>query len=130
MTDILFKGLMGFPLLLFVGSLLALVATLLPGFLERLEPDVGEGPLGRERELPRFPEIAAHPPPARKAPVPVFAAPPEEPDLVAAIALALTLYLEEGKRTGEFMGRIPAGNPWAVAGRWQAMQARLQGRKR
>jgi alkanesulfonate monooxygenase SsuD/methylene tetrahydromethanopterin reductase-like flavin-dependent oxidoreductase (luciferase family) len=130
MTDILLKGLLAFSLLVFVGSLLALVATLLPGLLERLEPDLGEGPLGLEREPSRFPEISVQPPPVREAPAPVFAASPEEPALAAAIAVALTLYLEEGKRTREFRGRTPVGNPWAVAGRWQAMQARLQGRKR
>jgi hypothetical protein len=130
MADIFLKGLTGFSLLLLVGSLLALVATLLPGVLERLDPGWGEGAAGLKREPFQTSETAVQPLPMRESPASRLAAPQAEPSLAAAIALALTLHLEEGQRIAAPSGRPPGANPWALAGRWQAMQGRLQGRKR
>jgi len=130
MTDLLLKGLLGFSLLLLVGSLLALVATLLPGILERLDPGWGDGAAGLKGDPFQAPEIAVQPLPMRESPASRLTLVQAEPSLVAAIALALTLHLEEGQTIAAPTGRPTGANPWALAGRWQVMQGRLQGRKR
>jgi hypothetical protein len=55
----------------------------------------------------------------------------EEPLLAAAIGLALTLYQQEPVRVLEVQAAAAGGgSAWALSGRWQAMQARINMQKR
>ena len=133
-TAILGSGVWGLVAILILGGLLALSAAFLPRLL-KLEEFGGEtkwglggktGPKGRQA-------TAATPEETRPAPVP----PPQEPlaarlgtaeeeDLVAAaIALALSLHQGEPSPLREVETTSKAGSAWAMSGRWQAMQARL-----
>ncbi len=129
--DLLLKCLMSFSLLVFLGSLLALVAVLLPGLLEYVEPappgaGLGLGPPAQPPALAAAPAgstAPAEPPPLRPAPA------GEDPGLAAAVGLALALFLAEGTEAAA-PSVPPRGSPWVLAGRWQAMQQRREFRKR
>jgi hypothetical protein len=131
MADLLVKGIMGLAVLLFWGGLLALLAFFLPRLVERGEPGASlTGWPGEVAPEPRGPEPVAPAPPPRG---PLGAGRGEvevEPLTVAAIALALTLCQEEGKITWTAPAPPGAGAPWAWAGRWQAMQARVNLRQK
>lgn len=132
--DLLLKCLMSFSFLVFLGSLLALVATLLPALLDYLEPappgtGLGLGPRERTQAPPAAPTgMAAAPEPAPPRPAPAM----DDPALAAAVGLALCLFLEGGGRTAAPPPPLFAtpGSTWSLAGRWQAMQARRDIRKR
>ncbi len=130
--------LLGLAVLVGWGLLLAWAAALLPRFLTRWEaaPEPRALPpreLNSPAPSPRGLEEALPPPGLRGPLAAAFRAPaPEDPMVVAAIALALTLYQEELARS---QGPPPppgreAPSPWALSGRWQAMQARLNFPKR
>ena len=128
MADLLVQGTMGLAVLLFWGGLLALAAFLLPRLVERGGPGsalaLWSGEVASE---PRGPEPVAPPRMmvgAGRAEVEI------EPLTVAAIALALALYQEEGQKTWATPYPPGAGAPWAWAGRWQAMQARVNLRQK
>jgi len=117
MTAIFWQGLMGLAVLLVLGVVLALVAVLVPRLLDFLESSPGAGRLRlADVELPleqRFPDA-----------LPAGAAPGEEPLVAAAIALALAFYQGPGHPVPPVQSRPESTNPWSLAGRWQAMQAR------
>jgi len=131
MADLLVQGITGLLVLLFWGGLLALVAFFLPRLAERWVP--GSTPArwpGEVPGAPREPEPVAPAAPPRMTVGAGRAGVEVEPLTAAAIALALTLYQEEGQKTGAAPSLAGAGAPWAWAGRWQAMQARVNLRQK
>ncbi len=124
----------GVLLIIILGAILSLLAAWLPRLLARWEGRRDEAPaLKAGRSLPAAPlpesRTASLPPEPMAAPEPEEV---EEVLVAAAIGLALSLYQQEqGVRPAE--PALPAaggGSVWALAGRWQAMQARLQAGKR
>jgi hypothetical protein len=130
--------LLGLAVLVGWGLLLAWVAALLPRFLPRWEaaPEPRALPpreLNSSAPSPRGLEEVLPPPGLRGPLAAAFRAPaPEDPMVVAAIALALTLHQEELARSQGIAPPPPREVPssWALSGRWQAMQARLNFPKR
>ncbi len=128
----------GLAVLVGWGLLLAWAAALLPRFLSRWEatPEPRALPpreLNSPAPPPRGLEEALPPLSLRGPLAAAFQAPaPEDPMVVAAIALALTLYQEELARSQGPPSPPPREVPssWALSGRWQAMQARLNFPKR
>ncbi len=128
----------GLAVLVGWGLLLAWAAALLPRFLSRWEatPEPRALPpreLNSPAPPPRGLEEALPPLSLRGPLAAAFQAPaPEDPMVVAAIALALTLYQEELARSQGIPPLPPREVPssWALSGRWQAMQARLNFPKR
>ncbi|MCL6621689.1 MAG: hypothetical protein K6T55_06255 [Syntrophobacterales bacterium] len=138
--ELLWHTLLGFGMLLAWGGLLAAVTVLVPRLLDYLEPAPLSAPLGvrpGERPAPAPPEPppVTGPPraPAAEPARPKVTVPTEDPALAAAVAVALTLYLEE-TTPGAFAPPAPApGGPvnlWGLSGRWQTMQQRRDLRKR
>ncbi|MBW1917247.1 MAG: hypothetical protein JRI57_04385 [Deltaproteobacteria bacterium] len=126
----------GLAVLLLVGGLLALFLYLLPTFLNRGERAVSPMKASEESE-----PLSAALMPVKGEEVPI---PPRtvawdqesqaeltDPKTVAAVGLALSLYLETspGVEPIQPPGLRPS-SPWTLAGRWQAMNARLTVRKR
>lgn len=138
--EILWSGILGIVAILVLGGLLALSAVYLPRVLKQGEAgaDAGWG-LGRMESGPFAPAEPASSPERDRPPVVLppreplaqrLAATPEEPELAAAIGLALALY-QQGQRPAPASGTRPRpGSPWALSGRWQAMQDRLNRQKR
>jgi hypothetical protein len=133
----------GLAALLVTGGLLALTATWLPRLLRWWEGREAAR-LGLEVPAPVLPvrEQAAAPPEALASGAgapdfrPPFAGAPaapaveaEEPLVAAAIALALTLYQEEQRPLPALAGGA-GPSPWSLAGRWGAMERRLNLPKR
>jgi hypothetical protein len=134
---------LGALVLLFLGGLLATVAALLPRFLllweggfeaeQRSLEEMGVIPLGQtEMGIPRLTPGSERPMPPEPSPslAPREMAAPDQSLVAAAIALALALYQGETVRTPEVPFAPQPASTWALAGRWQAMQARLNLPKR
>lgn len=130
MGGILVVGL-GVLVIVIMGAMLSLISVLLPRLLPRWEGR-GAGPPGFKEMRPAAASplqeriTAPLPPEPRAAP----AAEPEEALVAAAIAMALRLYQEAGAPLPEMAPPAGGGSPWSLAGRWQAMQARLNLGKR
>jgi hypothetical protein len=133
MAAILSQGFLGAFLILALGILLALLCAGLPRLGSLGETPAGQGPGLTREPAPVVPSGEAAPAPA---PAPeVLAAPAaavEEESLVAAaIALALNLYQGEmGAAVPEPTPPAGGSSPWALSGRWQAMQNRSLRQKR
>jgi|GEM_PF-2420703 hypothetical protein len=137
-TEILAAGVLGLVAILVMGGLLALSATLLPRILRYGDtgpvarwslgepgssgPNAQAPPPGEERTAPTLPP--------REPLASRLGTAPEEPLLAAAIGLALTLYQQQPVRILGVQAAGAGGSPWALSGRWQAMQARLNRQKR
>ena len=133
-TEVLGAGVLGVVAILILGGLLALSAAFLPRLLQ-LEEFAGETKWGLGGKAGPEERGETVPTPEGERPAPVL--PPREPlaarlgtptedNLVAAaIALALNLYQQERSPVRAGATTITAGSPWAMSGRWQAMQARL-----
>lgn len=143
MVSILGAAVMGVLVLLCLGGMLALVAALLPRFLLLWEggpetgplglEDMGVAPIGQtEMGAPRAPAGPERPITPEPSPslTPREAAASEDPMVAAAIGLALALYQGEIVRSPEAPLGLPLASSWSLAGRWQAMQARLNLPKR
>ncbi|MEW6388550.1 MAG: hypothetical protein AB1491_13635 [Thermodesulfobacteriota bacterium] len=128
MADLLVQGITGLAVLLFWGGLLVLSAFLLSRLVERGEP--GATPAGWPGEVaaePRGPEPLAPP----RLTAGIGRGEVEiDPLTAAAIALALALYQEEGQMTWTAPAPAGIGAAWSWAGRWQAMQARVNLRQK
>jgi hypothetical protein len=137
-TEILEAGVLGLVAILVMGGLLALSATLLPRILKYGDA----GPVARwglgepgafgltEPAPPREVERTAPAPPPREPLAGGLETAAEEPLLAAAIGLALTLYRQEPVRVLGIQASAAGGSAWALSGRWQAMQARINRQKR
>jgi hypothetical protein len=127
-------ALLALAVLVFWGFLQALVATLLPRFLARWEAAPESGPLRLEE--PNSAPASARleepvlAPSLREVIEARRAVGPGDPMVAAAIALALTLYQQHEAKTMAPPLTPAFGSSWALAGRWQAMQARLTRPKR
>ncbi|MDP3182687.1 MAG: hypothetical protein Q8M54_07690 [Desulfobaccales bacterium] len=143
MASILGAAVIGVLVLLCLGGMLALVAALLPRVLLLWEGGPGSGRLGLEDmgpapigqtemgtpRVPAGPERAITPEPSAFL-TPPEAAASEDPMVAAAIGVALALFQGEVVRPEETAAGSPAASSWSLAGRWQAMQARLNLPKR
>ena len=143
MTAILGAAVMGILVLLCLGGMLALVAALLPRFLllweggfeaERLSlEEMGVIPMGQtEMGIPRLTPGSERPMPPEPSPSLTLRemAASDQSLMAGAIGLALSLYQGETVMIPEAsVSRLPASS-WSLAGRWQAMQARLNLPKR
>ena len=137
-VEILEAGVWGLVAILVMGGLLAWSATLLPRILKYGDA----GPVARWGLGEPGSSGLTEPAPSRGADRPAPALPPreplasrlgtnpEEPLLAAAIGLALTLYQQEPVRVLGVQAAAAGGSVWALSGRWQAMQARLNRQKR
>ncbi|MFZ5452634.1 MAG: hypothetical protein ACOZF2_12330 [Thermodesulfobacteriota bacterium] len=133
-AEILRAGVLGVVAILILGGLLALSAAFLPRLLKLEEPG-GERRWGLGGKTGPGEPSEPVPAPEGERPAPVL--PPREPlaarlggpdeeNLVAAaIALALSLYQPEARPARQVKTASPEGSTWALSGRWQAMQARL-----
>jgi hypothetical protein len=136
--EILGSGFWGLVAILVLGGLLALSATLLPRILKYGDA----GPVARWGSGEPGSSGLTAPAPGRDADRPAPALPPrepladrlgtaaDEPLLAAAIGLALTLYQQEPVRVVGVQTPVVTGSAWALSGRWQAMQARINRQKR
>jgi len=131
MAAILSQGFLGAFLILALGILLALLCAGLPRLAS-----LGETPASKGPGLPREPASVVPSGEAAAAPaqevLPAPGAAGEEESLVAAaIALALNLYQGEmGTAAPEPTPPAGGSSPWALSGRWQAMQNRYLRQKR
>lgn len=129
MAPILGQAFLGALLILLLGVLLTLMCAWLPRLASRWEtPEIRRAALPQEpaaMPLREALEASAPRPEAGTA-----AAEPEESLVAAAIALALSLYQTEAAVAQEPSMAAGAPSPWALAGRWQAMQARYHVQKR
>ena len=131
--DVLGAGVLGVVAILVWGGLLGLGTGLLPllfkdgdggqepgwdlGPAAALEPGAAPAPAAQERSAPVLPP--REPLAAR------MGGAGEESLVAAAIALALSLYQAEARPVLAAETAPRVGSPWALSGRWQAMQARL-----
>jgi hypothetical protein len=123
MMPMLWSAFLGVWLILLLGLMLALVARQLPRILPRTGlKEISSAPSRPQQE--RTPSTAT----LETGPAPM-AALPEDSLVAAAIALALSLYQGEADRLPPPLVS-PGGSSWALAGRWQAMQSRLNLQKR
>jgi len=136
-AEILGAGVLGVLAILVFGGLLALAAVFLPQFLRQGEAGAegrwGLGPGPFNHGEPEFSQEVDRPAPTLPPREPLasrLGTAPEDALLAAAIGLALTLYQQE--RTPALAPAVAsrAASPWALSGRWQAMQARLNRQKR
>ncbi len=136
--EIIEAGVWGLVAILVLGGLLALSATLLPRILRYGDAGpVARWSLGKPGSFD-----LTEPAPPREMDRPAPALPPreplasrlgttaDEPLLAAAIGLALTLYQQQQVRIVGVQAPAAAASAWALSGRWQAMQARLNRQKR
>jgi hypothetical protein len=135
--EILGSGVLGMLAILVLGGLLVLCALFLPRFLRQGEAGAeakwGLGPGPFNQGEPELSQETAGPGPALPPKEPLagrLGTAPEDPFLAAAIALALTLYQQERTPALAPAAASRAASPWALSGRWQAMQARLNRQKR
>lgn len=139
-TQILSSGVLGVVAILILGGLLALGAVYLPRLLKLGETGF-EGKWGMGGMEPGlFEQAEPVPSPEGERPAPVLppreplaarlGTPADEPLLAAAIGLALSLYQQEQRLVRQAEAALPAGSSWALSGRWQAMQARINMQKR
>jgi hypothetical protein len=136
--EILGPGIWGLVAILVLGGLLALSAALLPRILKYGDA----GPVARwglgepgssgltEPAPPREVDRPGPVPPSREPLADRLGSAAEEPLLAAAIGLALTFYQQEPVRVVGVQATAAPASPWALSGRWQAMQARLNRQKR
>jgi len=135
MFGVFWEGLLGMILILAWGGLLALAAWLTPRFVDFVEPGAAPTRFGQEE---RGAPAAGPSPPLEPRPAPPPSPPraairveePADPLVAAAIALSLALHQGTAVRPSPPPSRVSPGNPWPLAGRWQAMQTRLQMQKR
>ena len=137
-TEILGAGVLGLVAILVLGGLLAWSATLLPRILKYGDA----GPVARWGLGEPGSSGLTEPAPPRDVDRTAPALPPREPLadrlgtaadeslLAAAIGLALTLYQQEQVQIVGIQAPAAAASVWALSGRWQAMQARLNRQKR
>lgn len=136
-AEILGASVLGVLAILVFGGLLALAAVFLPQFWRQGEAGAGgkwglgpgpfnhgDGATSQEGEGPA-PTLPPREPLASR-----LGTAPEDPLLAAAIGLALTLYQQERALAPVPAPASRAASPWALSGRWQAMQARLNRQKR
>jgi len=137
-VEILSAGVLGLAAILALGGLLAWSGTLLPRILQPGDA----APLSRWslEEPGSFALTDAAPLEEKERPA--LALPPreplasrlgtaaDEPLLAAAIGLALTLSQQEPVQVLGIQAPGAGGSPWALSGRWQAMQARINMQKR
>jgi hypothetical protein len=135
--EILGAGVLGVAVILLLGGLLALSAILLPRLLKYEEggPEarwsLGPGPFDQADSVPRQEvERAAPILPPREPLASRLGTAPDDPMLAVAIGLALTLCQQEQTQVPVMAAASRAASPWALSGRWQAMQARLNRQKR
>ena len=136
-AEILGAGVLGVLAILVFGGLLALAAVFLPRLFKYGEAGaqgkwgLGPGPFHQEEPEPS-PEMERPTStlPPREPLASRLGTAPEDALLAAAIGLALTLYQQE--RTPALAPAVASrtASPWALSGRWQAMQARLNRQKR
>jgi hypothetical protein len=135
--EILGPAVLGITVILIFGGLLVLAAVYLPRLLKMreagLEGGWSLGPMGPgpfEQAEPVTPAAAPVLPP-REPLAHRMGIAPEDPLVAAAIALALALEQREQPLVLRTEGVAPpAGSSWALSGRWQTMQARINMQKR
>jgi len=137
-VEILSAGVLGLIAILALGGLLAVSAALLPHALK--SGDAGPVAPWSLGEPGSFALNEPAPPQEQEKAVPVL--PPreplasrlgtaaDEPLLAAAIGLALTLYQQEPVQILGIQAPAAGGSAWALSGRWQAMQGRINMKKR
>ena len=125
-TEILGAGVLGLVAILVLGGLLALSATLLPRILKYGDA----GPVARWGLGEPGSSGLTEPAPPREPLADRLGTAADESLLATAIGLALTLYQQEQVRIVGVQATAAAGSAWALSGRWQAMQARLNRQKR
>jgi hypothetical protein len=136
--EILGSGVWGLVAILVLGGLLAWSAILLPRVLRYGDAgpvarwSLGEPGSSGPTPPPAPPEVERPAPtlPPRAPLAARLGTAADEPLLAAAIGLALTLYQQEPVRVVGVQAVAAGGSPWALAGRWQAMQARINRQKR
>ncbi|RJR33629.1 MAG: hypothetical protein C4567_16625 [Deltaproteobacteria bacterium] len=120
--------------ILIFGGLLALAAVYLPRLLKMreagLEGSWSVGPMGAGPFEPAAPERPAPAQPPRELLAGRMGTAPEDSLVAAAIALALALEQREPSPLRPAGASSPPGSSWALSGRWQAMQARINMQKR
>lgn len=127
---------MGVGAILVLGGLLALSAVYLPRLLRLGEAGLeerwgGPGPFDQEEPVPSpEKERPASTLPPREPLAARLGTAAEEPLVAAAIALALSFHQQEQRPVRQAETALPAGPAWALSGRWQAMQARINMQKR
>jgi len=137
--EIFGAGILGVVAILILGGLLALSAVYLPRLLKLGEAGwegrwgMGEGP-GPFRQGEPLPTREMEQPtpvlPLREPPAGRIETAEDESLLAAVIALALTLDQPEPRPVRQAETALPVGSPWALSGRWQTMQARINMQKR
>jgi len=125
-TEILGAGVLGLVAILVLGGLLALSATLLPRILKYGDA----GPVARWGLGEPGSSGLTEPAPPREPLADRLGTAADESLLAAAIGLALTLYQQEQVQIVGIQAPAAAASVWALSGRWQAMQARLNRQKR
>ncbi|MFP3867780.1 MAG: hypothetical protein ACLFUU_06425 [Desulfobacteraceae bacterium] len=126
----------GLAVLLLVGGLLALFLYLLPTLRDWGERAVSprEAPEGSEPLSPPLISAKEEAPPIAPRTVAWDQKGPADsidPKMVAAVGLALSIHLESMSGMEATLTPVPrSDSPWALAGRLQAMNARLTFRKR
>jgi len=138
--EMLGSGVLGVVAILILGGLLALSALYFPRLLKLGEAGFegrwGMGELGpgafEQTEPVSAPEWDRTSPvlPPREPLANRIGSVPDDPLVAAAIALALSLYQQEHRPARQMEAALPGGSPWALSGRWQAMQARINMQKR
>jgi hypothetical protein len=139
-VEILGAGVLGVLAILIFGGLLALAGFYLPRLLKvgdaRLEGRWGLGEMDPgffERTEPVPALETARPAPAFPPREPLagrIETAPDDPLLAAAIALALALEQQKQTTARRMEAALPGVSSWALSGRWQAMQARINVQKR
>ncbi len=138
--EIIGPAVLGIAVILIFGGLLAWAAVYLPRLLKMreagLEGGWSLGPMGPgpfEPAEPVAPAAEGRPAPVLPPREPLadrLGIAPEDPLVAAAIALALALEQRESKPLRSAGTASPPGSSWALSGRWQAMQARINMQKR
>jgi hypothetical protein len=131
---------LGITVILIFGGLLGLSAVYLPRLLKMREAGLeGRWSLG-EMGAGSFEQAGSISSPGPERPAPVLppreplasrmGVAPEDPLVAAAIALALALEQREARPFRPAGAASPPGSSWALSGRWQAMQGRINIQKR
>ncbi len=137
-TELLSSGILGWLAILALGGLLAWSANLLLRALKSGDSEpVAPWSLGEPGSLapaepapPREVERVAPVLPPREPLASRLGTGGDEPLLAAAIGLALTLYQQEPVEIVGIQAPAAGGSAWALSGRWQIMQGRINVQKR
>lgn len=136
-VEIIGPAVLGITVILIFGGLLALAAIYLPRLLKMREAGLEGGWMGPgpfQQAEPAAPAAEERPAPVLPPREPLanrMGTAPEDPLVAAAIALALELEQRELQPVHRAAGAAPpAGSSWALSGRWQTMQARINMQKR